>query len=102
MFEIVGDDIAQLNDTDLRALIGLLCEAEMHRQALPVTAVTWGGSQNAGDGGLDVRVEVPAGGTISGIIPSPSTGFQVKKTRHAGCCHCKGNEAGRRAASRVS
>ncbi|CUX50620.1 conserved hypothetical protein [Agrobacterium tumefaciens str. CFBP 5621] len=79
MFEIVGDDIALLNDTDLRALIGLLCEAEMHRQALPVTAVTWGGSQNAGDGGLDVRVELPAGGTISGVIPSPSTGFQVKK-----------------------
>jgi len=79
MFEIVGDDIAQLNDTDLRALIGLLCEAEMHRQALSVTAVTWGGSQNAGDGGLDVCVELPAGATISGVIPSPSTGFQVKK-----------------------
>ena len=58
MFEITGDDIAALGDTDLRTLIGLLCEAEMRRRGLPSSAVTWGGNQNAKDGGLDVRVSL--------------------------------------------
>jgi hypothetical protein len=52
MFEIVGDDIAALSDTDLRTLIGLLCEAEMRRRGLSTSAVTWGGHQTAKDGGL--------------------------------------------------
>ncbi|MGJ4931566.1 hypothetical protein ACQR1I_31830 [Bradyrhizobium sp. HKCCYLS2038] len=30
------------------------------------------------DGGLDVRVAVPAGSSIHGFIPKPQTGFQVK------------------------
>ncbi|WP_017963074.1 hypothetical protein [Rhizobium leguminosarum] len=79
MFEIVGDDIAALNDTDLRALIGRLCEAELRRQSLPTTAVTWGGNQTARDGGLDVRVALPDGSAINGNIPKAQTGLQVKK-----------------------
>lgn len=79
MFEITGDDIAALSDTDLRTLIGLLCEAEMRRRGLPTAAVTWGGSQTAKDGGLDVRVALPAGTEIEGFIPNPQTGYQVKK-----------------------
>ena len=31
LLEIVGDDIARLNDADLRTLIGLLCEADYRR-----------------------------------------------------------------------
>ncbi|WFU15989.1 hypothetical protein [Bradyrhizobium sp. CB3481] len=79
MFEIIGDDIALLNDTDLRALIGRLCEAELRRQGHPVSHVTWGGSQTAKDGGLDVHVALPPGTSVSGFIPRPETGFQVKK-----------------------
>src|SRR5262245_13563647 len=79
MFEITGDDIAALGDADLRTLIGLLCEAEMRRRGLPTSAVTWGGNQTAQDGGLDVRVALPVGTAISGFIPKPETGFQVKK-----------------------
>ncbi|WP_369723395.1 hypothetical protein AB8Z38_05095 [Bradyrhizobium sp. LLZ17] len=79
MFEITGDDIALLNDTDLRALIGRLCEAELRRQGHPVSHVTWGGSQTAKDGGLDVHVGLPTGASINGFIPRPETGFQVKK-----------------------
>ena len=60
MFEITGDDIAALNDTDLRTLVGRLCEAELRRRGLPVSAVTYGGNQTAKDGGLDVRVAAPA------------------------------------------
>ncbi|MFC3725427.1 hypothetical protein [Neoaquamicrobium sediminum] len=79
MFEITGDDIAALSDADLRTLIGLLCEAEMRRRGLPVSAVTYGGNQDAKDGGLDVRVALPTDTAIGGFIPKLSTGFQVKK-----------------------
>lgn len=79
MFEITGDDISLLNDTDLRALIGRLCEAELRRHGHSVSHVTWGGSQTARDGGLDVHVALPPGTTVNGFIPRPETGFQVKK-----------------------
>jgi hypothetical protein len=61
----------------LRTLIGLLCEAEMRQRGLPSSAVTCGGNQTAKDGGLDVRVALPAGTSIEGFIPKPQTGFQV-------------------------
>ncbi|WP_061023718.1 hypothetical protein [Bradyrhizobium sp. CCH5-F6] len=80
MFEITGDHIAELSDEDLRGLIGILCEAEMRRRGLPVSAITWGGDQNAKDGGLDVRVSLPATTLIEGFVSRPSTGFQVKKS----------------------
>ncbi len=59
MFDITGDDIAELNDVQLRALVGRLCEAELRSQNLPHAAVTWGGHQDAPDGGIDVRVALP-------------------------------------------
>ncbi|UVO30335.1 hypothetical protein [Bradyrhizobium arachidis] len=80
MFEITGDHIAELNDTDLRSLVGMLCEAEMRRRRFPVSAVTWGGDQNATDAGIDVRVALPVTTVIDGFIPRPSTGYQVKKS----------------------
>jgi hypothetical protein len=79
MFEITGEDIAALNDSDLRALVALLCEAELRSRGLPTSAVTWGGSQTAADGGLDVRVALPPGTAIEGFVPRADTGFQVKK-----------------------
>lgn len=79
MFEITRDDIAALNDEDLRTLIGLLCEAALRRLNLPVSAVTWGGNQTAKDGGLDVRVSLPDRTSIAGFVPRAATGFQVKK-----------------------
>ncbi|MBZ9823209.1 hypothetical protein [Mesorhizobium sp. CA4] len=79
MFEITREDIAALNDEDLRTLIGLLCEAALRRANLPVSAATWGGDQTAKDGGLDVRVALAPGTAIEGFIPRAATGFQVKK-----------------------
>jgi hypothetical protein len=79
MFEITGNDIALLNDEDLRDLVALLCEAELRHRGLPASAVTWGGNQTAADGGLDVRVSLPAGTPIDGFVPRAATGFQVKK-----------------------
>lgn len=78
MFDVTPDDIAQINDVDLRELVGRLCEAELASRGLPTAAVTWGGNQTAADGGLDVRVALPLGAIIDGFIPRFSTGFQVK------------------------
>jgi hypothetical protein len=78
MFDVTPEDIAQLNDVDLRELIGRLCEAELASRGLSPAAVTWGGSQTAADGGLDVRVSLPRGTVIEGFVPRASTGFQVK------------------------
>jgi len=78
MFEISGDDIAALNDGDLRSLVALLCEAELRSRGLPTSAVTAGGNQDAADGGVDVRVALPADTAIEGFVPRPNTAFQVK------------------------
>ncbi len=78
MLEITPDHIADLADDDLRTLVALLCEAELSRHNLPVSAVTWGGDQRAADGGLDVRVALPAGSPVTDFVPRPNTGFQVK------------------------
>jgi hypothetical protein len=79
LIEITSADIQQLGDTDLRTLIGLLCEADFRLSGISTRGITWGGSQDAGDGGLDVvvRSEVPPPSTS--YIPRSITGFQVKK-----------------------
>jgi hypothetical protein len=79
MFDITPEEIALLNDVDLRTLVALLCEAELISLGLSPVAVTWGGNQTASDGGLDVRVSLPSTVSIQGFVPRFSTGFQVKK-----------------------
>jgi hypothetical protein len=79
MFEITPNDIALLNDEDLRSLVGRLCESELKRCGLSPSAVTSGGNQNASDGGLDVRVALPASAAVDGFVPRPATGFQTKQ-----------------------
>lgn len=79
MFDITGDHIIKLNDDDLRTLVARLCEAELRRANLPLVTVTSGGDQNAADGGVDVRVELPDEAATLDFIPKGTTGFQVKK-----------------------
>jgi hypothetical protein len=78
MFEITAEDIACLGDEALRALIGRLCETELRKRGFSPAFATWGGNQNAPDGGIDVRVALPAGSAIDGFVPRATTGFQVK------------------------
>ncbi len=78
MFEITSEDIALLDDVNLRSLVGRLCESEMRRHGISPSCVTWGGDQKAADGGIDVRVELPPNVEIKGFIPRPNTGFQAK------------------------
>src|ERR1700738_2612351 len=80
LLDISGNDVAELGDGDLRSLVARLCEAEMRRQDFPTSAITAGGQQEAKDGGVDVRVALPASTVINGYVPRPATGFQVKKS----------------------
>ena len=75
LLEITGDDIAQLNDTDLRTLIGLLCEADYRSAGLSTKGITWGGNQDASDGGLDVVVRGDAPPPPSSFVPRKTTGY---------------------------
>ncbi|MGF9772400.1 hypothetical protein ABEX30_08100 [Priestia aryabhattai] len=79
MIEITGNDIAELSDRDLRSLVGLLCEADLRSSDLPTAGVTWGGHQNAKDGGIDVRVELTTTLHKDSFVPRSKTAFQVKK-----------------------
>ena len=80
LIEITGDDIAALGDAELRALIGLLCEADYRSAGLPTDGITWGGHQNAPDGGLDVVVRGTVSPPQKSFVPRSITGFQVKKS----------------------
>jgi len=78
-FELEATDISALSDGDLRELVARLCEAELIQQGLAPSAVTWGGAQEAPDGGLDVKVENAQGLHSPNFVPRENTGFQVKK-----------------------
>ena len=78
ILEVSDEDIEALTDAELRELVARLCCAELRAKGLPVSAVTWGGSQTDPDGGIDVRVSLDPATKISGFIPKPRTGFQVK------------------------
>ncbi|GJL72923.1 MAG: hypothetical protein NMNS01_21220 [Nitrosomonas sp.] len=78
-FEITGSDIAQLNDTDLRNLIGMLCEADYRFSGLCVSGIRYGGHQDAKDGGIDVMVENDIAPPEKSFVPRNISGFQVKK-----------------------
>ena len=80
ILDITGKDVEKLNDTDLRTLIGLLCEAEATQMGLQTAGVTWGGDQTASDGGIDVRVKLPVEPPSETYIPRTHTGFQVKSS----------------------
>ena len=79
MLETTSEDIAGLNDEQLREVVARLCEAELLRHGHSPAYVTWGGHQKASDGGIDVRVALPTGASIDGFVPRPATGYQVKQ-----------------------
>jgi hypothetical protein len=77
MLELSGDDIAILDDKQLRLLIRKLAEAELRRAGQPLSSVMDGGHQLAPDGGVDVRVGSPAKDHLD-FIPRAATVFQSK------------------------
>lgn len=81
LIEITGNDISLLHDDDLRTLIGRLCEADYRSMRLSTKGITWGGHQDASDGGLDVVVQGDDHPPINSYIPRKNSGFQVKKPK---------------------
>lgn len=79
LFELEAADLSTLDDSELRELVGRLCEAELVEQGGQTSCVTWGGAQEAPDGGLDVSVKNALGIRSPNFIPRVNTGFQVKK-----------------------
>ena len=79
MFEISGNDITNLGDSDLRLLVKRLAQAELRAKGRPLPSVTAGGNQDATDGGIDVCIDCPSVITDLDFVPRPQTGFQVKK-----------------------
>lgn len=79
LIEITGDDIAELGDADLRDLIGLLCESDYRLHGLSTKGITWGGNQDAPDGGIDVAVRGGQTPPKTSFVPKAVTIFQVKK-----------------------
>ena len=77
IFEVTPEQIELLSDADLRTLVGYLAEQEVMRASYSGACVTYGGHQNAKDGGIDVRVDTSSR-PVTGYIPRPLTGFQVK------------------------
>lgn len=78
IFQITPEQIAELNDADLRELVGKLAEQEVRQQGQSTSAVLYGGDQRAADGGLDVVVELQPDVVVEGYVPRYNTGYQVK------------------------
>ena len=77
--DITDKDIAELNDEDLRELIGKLCEATLNKNNIDPICVTYGGNQDEPDGGVDVRIKATDIFNDNWAIPRNNTIFQVKK-----------------------
>ena len=77
--DITDKDIAELNDADLRELIGKLCEATLNKNNIDTICVTYGGNQDEPDGGVDVRIKSTDEFNDNWSVPRNNTIFQVKK-----------------------
>jgi len=78
MFDVTGQDISLLSDEDLRTLVGRLCEAELCRLGLSPLCASWGGNQNAADGGVDVRVTLAESAPPCAAFMRRDVVYQVK------------------------
>lgn len=78
IFDIEKDDLLRLSDVQLEDLIARLAEAEVAAQGHSPARVSWSGSINAPDGGIDVHVQVPVDELSTGFLERPQTIFQVK------------------------
>ena len=78
IFTVSEEDVANLNDGDLRTLTAFLAQQELLKQGFSTSHVTHGGDQRAADGGIDVRVALDSSATTTGYVPRAQTGFQVK------------------------
>ncbi len=79
MFDVSKEEIKSLNDSDLRILVGLLCEAELYSFNNKTSNVMYGGNQDEPDNGIDVLVKASKIGNNEEFFLKNNTIFQVKK-----------------------
>lgn len=79
IFDVPKDVLLQLSDEQLEELIARLAEAEIASNRHSPSFVYWSGSINSPDGGVDVRVNVPASELATGFLARSNTIFQAKK-----------------------
>ncbi len=78
IFDIEKDELLRLSDTHLEELIARLAEAEIAAQGHSPAWVSWSGSINAPDEGIDILVQVPTDTLHTGFLQRPNTILQAK------------------------
>lgn len=79
IFDIEKDDLLRLSDIQLEELIARLAEAEVAAHGHSPAWVSWSGSINAPDEGIDIHVQVPVDTLSTGFLERPDTILQAKK-----------------------
>ncbi|MGJ8525088.1 hypothetical protein LMG33818_000796 [Halomonadaceae bacterium LMG 33818] len=79
IFDVDKDELPKLSDIQLEEMIARLCEAEVAAQGYSPACVSWSGSINASDEGIDIHVQVPVDAFKTGFVPRSDTVFQAKK-----------------------
>ena len=79
IFDIEKDDLLRLTDTQLEELVARLAEAEVAAHGHSPAWVSWSGSINAPDEGIDIHVQVPIGSLNTGFLEKTDTILQAKK-----------------------
>ena len=80
VFDLEKDDLLRLSPAQLEELIARLAEAEVASVGYGPGRVHRSGSIDAPDGGVDIRVVVPATELDTGFPARPDTIVQVKKS----------------------
>ena len=79
IFDIEKDDLLRLSETQLENFIARLAEAEVAAHGHSPAWVSWSGSINAPDEGIDIRVQVPVDKLNTGFLERADTILQAKK-----------------------
>ncbi|WP_206060557.1 hypothetical protein [Nitrincola alkalilacustris] len=79
IFDIEKDELLRLSDTQLEELIARLSEAEVAAHGYSPAWVSWSGSINSPDEGIDIHVQIPVDTLSTGFLERSDTIFQAKK-----------------------
>ena len=79
IFDIEKEELLRLSDVLLEEFIARLAEAEIAAKGHSPAWVSWSGSINAPDGGIDIRVQVPEDKLNTGFLERSDTILQAKK-----------------------
>lgn len=79
IFDIEKDDLLRLTDTQLEELVARLAEAEVAAHGHSPAWVSWSGSINAPDEGIDIHVQLPVDTLNTGFLVKANTILQAKK-----------------------